>query len=86
MVLLKIHITNKVRLCELSEPQSEPFVGQARHFKNHGKYRYKSKKRWFSVEDFKMDDRAGKLICPAGHSLYIKNRKKLCDGAGIAGD
>jgi len=23
-------ITNKVRLCEQSEPQSEPFVGQAR--------------------------------------------------------
>jgi len=23
-------ITNKVRLCERSEPQSEPFVGQAR--------------------------------------------------------
>ncbi|WLE97258.1 MAG: hypothetical protein QTN59_00180 [Candidatus Electrothrix communis] len=25
-------ITNKVRLCERSEPQSEPFVGQARHY------------------------------------------------------
>ncbi|WLE97749.1 MAG: hypothetical protein QTN59_02690 [Candidatus Electrothrix communis] len=24
--------TNKVRLCERSEPQSEPFVGQARHY------------------------------------------------------
>ena len=38
------------------------------------KERYKSKKRWFSVEDFKLDDRTGKLICPAGHGLYIKNR------------
>lgn len=38
------------------------------------KERYKSKKRWFSVEDFKMDDRTGKLICPAGHGLYIRNR------------
>jgi hypothetical protein len=36
--------------------------------------RYKSKKRWFSVEDFKLDDRTGKLICPAGHGLYIKSR------------
>jgi len=36
--------------------------------------RYKSKKRWFSVEDFKFDDRTGKLICPAGHGLYIRNR------------
>jgi transposase len=36
--------------------------------------RYKTKKRWFSVEDFKVDDRTGKLICPAGKSLYVKNR------------
>jgi transposase len=36
--------------------------------------RYKSKKRYFSVEDFKMDDRTGKLICPAGHGLYVRNR------------
>jgi len=36
--------------------------------------KYKSKKRYFSVEDFKMDDRSGKLICPAGHGLYVKNR------------
>lgn len=36
--------------------------------------RYKSKKRWFSVEDFKLDDRTGKLICPAGHGLYVRNR------------
>ena len=38
------------------------------------KEKYKSKKRFFSVEDFKLDDRTGKLICPAGHGLYIKNR------------
>ena len=36
--------------------------------------RYKSKKRWFSVEDFKLDDRTGKLIYPAGHGLYVRNR------------
>ncbi len=36
--------------------------------------RYKSKKRWFSVEDFKLDDVSGKLICPAGKALYVKNR------------
>ena len=36
--------------------------------------RYKSKKRYFGVEDFKMDDRTGKLICPAGHGLYVRNR------------
>ena len=36
--------------------------------------RYKSQKRWFSVEDFRLDDRTGKLICPAGKGLYVKNR------------
>jgi transposase len=36
--------------------------------------KYKSKKCYFSVEDFKLDDRTGKLICPAGHGLYVRNR------------
>jgi transposase len=52
-------------------------------FKDAGRHRrstdkrhqkYQSKKRYFSVEDFKMDDRTGKLICPAGHGLYVRNR------------
>lgn len=34
------------------------------------KERYKSKRRWFGPDDFKMDDRTGKLICPAGEGLY----------------
>jgi len=36
--------------------------------------KYKSKKRYFSVDDFKMNNHTGKLICPAGHGLYVKNR------------
>ena len=36
--------------------------------------RYKSKKCYFSVADFNLDDGTGKLICPAGHGLYVKNR------------
>jgi len=36
--------------------------------------RYKSKKRFFSVEDFTFDDKSGKLICPAGHGMYVRNR------------
>ncbi len=36
--------------------------------------KYKSKKRYFDVNDFKLDNRTGKLICPAGHGLYVKNR------------
>jgi hypothetical protein len=49
-------------------------AGRHRRSVDKRKERYKSKKRWFSVEDFKLDDRTGKLICPAGHGLYIKNR------------
>ncbi len=44
------------------------------------KQRYKSKKRWFTVEDFKLDERSGKLICPAGKGLYVKNRNFEIDG------
>jgi transposase len=32
--------------------------------------RYKSKKRWFTVDDFHFDNQTGKLICPAGEALY----------------
>ena len=38
--------------------------------------RYKSKKRWFSIDDFHFDNRTGKLICPAGEALY-KNGKNF---------
>jgi len=53
-------------------------------FENAGRHRrsvdkrhekYKSKKRWFSTEDFNYDDRTGKLICPAGNELYVRSRK-----------
>jgi len=49
-------------------------AGRYRRSVDKRKERYKSKKRWFSVEDFKLDDRTGKLICPAGHGLYVRNR------------
>ena len=49
-------------------------AGRHRRSVDKRKERYKSKKSWFSVEDFKVDDRTGKLICPAGKSLYVKNR------------
>ena len=52
------------------------FADAGRHRRSVDKrhQKYKSKKRWFSAEDFKLDDRTGKLICPAGHGLYVKNR------------
>ena len=49
-------------------------AGRHRRSVDKRKERYRSKKRWFSVEEFKLDDRTGKLICPAGHGLYVKNR------------
>jgi transposase len=43
--------------------------------------RYKSKKRWFRADDFHLDDCTGKLICPAGQGLYVKNRNfQTADG------
>jgi hypothetical protein len=59
------------------------FADAARHRRSvdKRKERYKSKKRWFSVEDFKLDDRTGKLICPAGRGLYIRNRN-FCTADG----
>jgi hypothetical protein len=48
-------------------------AGRHRRSIDKRKERYKSKKRWFSVEDFELDDRTGRLICPAGHALYIRN-------------
>jgi hypothetical protein len=56
-------------------------AGRHRRSVDKRKEKYKSKKRWFSVEDFKLDDRTGKLICPAGHGLYVKNRNfQTADG------
>jgi transposase len=49
-------------------------AGRHRRSVDRRKQRYKSKKRWFTVEDFKLDERSGKLICPAGHGLYVRNR------------
>ena len=49
-------------------------AGRHRRSVDRRKERYKSKKRWFTIEDFKLDERSGKLICPAGHSLYVRNR------------
>lgn len=40
----------------------------------------KKPKRWFGVEDFTLDEKKGKLICPAGKELYLKNRNFECNG------
>jgi transposase len=52
------------------------FKNADRHRRSTDKHhrKYKSKKRYFDVGDFKMNKDNGKLICPAGKELYVKNR------------
>jgi transposase len=38
------------------------------------KERYRSKVRYFQVKDFRYDEKKGKLICPAGKEMYVRNR------------
>lgn len=49
-------------------------AGRHRRSVDKHKKRYKSKKRWFTADDFHFDDRTGKLICPAGEALYKNGR------------
>ena len=52
------------------------FKNADRHRRSTDKHhrKYKSKKRYFDVGDFKINKDNGKLICPAGKELYVKNR------------
>lgn len=54
--------------------QRDPRFADARRYRrsvDKNKQRYvPKKKRWFSVDDFKWDDRSKTLICPAGHGMY----------------
>lgn len=63
--------------------QRDPRFAEAqRHRRSVDKHkqRYKSKKRWFTPEDFRLDERTGKLICPAGHRLYLNGRNYEING------
>jgi transposase len=50
------------------------------------KMRYRSKVRYFQVKDFRYDETKGKLICPAGKEMYVRNRNFYTSGGncGIA--
>ncbi len=52
------------------------FKNADRHRRSTDKHhqKYKTKKRYFDVCDFKMNEANGKLTCPAGKELYVKNR------------
>jgi len=55
----------------------DPRFAEARRYRRAAdkhKERYTSKKRWFSVEDFRWEDRTKRLMCPAGAALYVRNR------------
>lgn len=56
--------------------RDERFKDAQRHRRSTDKrhQKYKSKKRYFDVDDFKMNEKTGKLICPDGNELYVKNR------------
>jgi transposase len=53
------------------------FKDAGRHRRSTDKHhkKYKSKKRYFDVHDFCMDDEGCNLICPGGKELYYRNRK-----------
>ncbi|NQU10400.1 transposase, partial [bacterium] len=51
-------------------------AGRHRRSVDKHKQRYRSKRRWFGPGDFRLDERTGKLICPAGQALYR-------DGSGM---
>lgn len=44
------------------------------------KIRYKSKKKYFSSEDFKLDNSSGKLICPGGQRLCFNGKNTEITG------
>lgn len=51
-------------------------AGRHRRSVDKNKQRYESKKRWFGPEDFHLDEATGKLVCPAGKSLYQDGHSK----------
>ena len=57
--------------------QRDPRFADARRHRrsvDKRKQRYKSKRQWYGPDDFKLNERTGQLICPAGQALYVKNR------------
>jgi len=50
------------------------FESAVRHKKPTDRHKTVRTGKYFSPKDFKLDERSGKLICPAGKELYVKNR------------
>lgn len=60
------------------------FADADRHRRPVDKKKTDKKKKYFSVEDFNYDDEQGKIICPEGHSLYVRS-KNWADKKGNKG-
>jgi hypothetical protein len=43
------------------------------------------KNKYFTARDFRPDEKTGKLICPAGNELYVKNRNQYYRKTGVRG-
>jgi transposase len=50
------------------------FADAERHRRPVDKRKTDKRKKYFSVEDFNYDDETNKLVCPAGHNLYVRSR------------
>ncbi|MCD4781998.1 MAG: IS1182 family transposase [Candidatus Omnitrophica bacterium] len=57
------------------------FATAERHKKPINKNFRNPSSKYFQVKDFKRDEQKGKLICPAGKELYIKNRNYQYKGS-----
>ncbi|RJR44173.1 MAG: IS1182 family transposase [Desulfobacteraceae bacterium] len=55
--------------------RDQRFADAERHRRPVDKHKEKDgRKKYFTPSDFRLDDATGKLICPAGESLYVCNR------------
>jgi transposase len=43
------------------------------------------KNKYFTARDFRLDEKSGKLICPAGNQLYVKRRNQYYRNTGVRG-
>jgi len=81
------HSINSLESCEEYKVDAyipdDNFRKRDPNFSDRDKYRrptdrnktnHKQKKGLFTVEDFKFDNERGRLICPAGIAMYIRNR------------
>jgi transposase len=81
------HSINSLKACEEYEVDAyipdKDFRKRDLNFRDRDKYRrptdrkktnHKRKKGLFTNEDFKYDEKIGRIVCPGGASLYIRNR------------